>query len=53
MSSLRALRPSRTASLDKAAEIALGRSELLALPHEFGPHRITMRVAFHYNETPR
>jgi len=53
MSSLRSLRSSGTGSLDKAAEIALGRSELLPLPHEFGPHPITMRVAFHYNEAPR
>jgi len=53
MSSLRSLRSSGTASLDKAAEIALRASKLLPLPREYGPPRVTMWVTFHYNERPR
>ena len=54
MSSLRMLKSSGTASLDKAAEFALRGSRLLPLPDDFGPPRVTMQVTFHYaDEAPQ
>jgi TonB family protein len=37
-------------SLDRAAENALKASRMLSLPADYGPPRVTMRVAFYYNE---
>jgi protein TonB len=50
MSSLRMLKSSGTASLDRAAEFALRGSRLLPLPDDYGPPRVTMQVSFHYND---
>jgi len=52
MSALRLLKSSGTASLDKAAQFALENSRLLPLPDDYGPPRVTMQVAFYYNEAP-
>jgi TonB family protein len=52
MSALRLLKSSGTASLDKAAQFALESSRLLPLPDDYGPQRVTMQVAFYYNEAP-
>jgi protein TonB len=53
MSSLRLLKSSGTASLDRAAQNALSSSRLLPLPDDYGPPRVTMQVSFHYNEAPQ
>jgi TonB family protein len=53
MSSLRMTRSSGTVSLDRAAENALRGSRWLALPADYRPSRVTMRVTFFYNEQPR
>ncbi len=52
MSSLRMEKSSGTASLDRAAEFALRGSQLLPLPDDYGPARVTMHVSFHYNDYP-
>jgi TonB family protein len=44
--------PSGTVSLDRAAQNALVSSRFLALPSDYGPPRVTMRVSFFYNEGP-
>ena len=44
MSSLRLLKSSGTASLDRAAQNALSSSRLLPLPDDYGPPRVTMNV---------
>jgi TonB family protein len=53
MTALRLLLSSGTASLDRAAQNALTSSRLLALPDDYGPPRVTMRVTFFYNEAPQ
>lgn len=52
ISSLRVLKGSGTASLDRAAENALRGSRFLPLPADFGPARFSVRVVFHYNVAP-
>jgi TonB family protein len=53
ISSLRMLKSSGTASLDRAAQNALTGSRLLPLPDDYGPPRVTMQVTFVYNEAPQ
>ncbi len=53
MSSLRRLKSSGTASLDRAAENALTSSRLLPLPEDYAPPRVTMQVTFVYSEAPQ
>jgi protein TonB len=53
MSALRMLKSSGTPSLDKAAEFALTSSRFLPLPDDYGPPRVTMQVAFFYDEGPQ
>lgn len=53
MSSLRLLKSSGTASLDRAAQNALTSSRMLPLPDDYGPPRVTMTVTFFYNEAPQ
>jgi protein TonB len=53
MSSLKLLKSSGTASLDRAAQNALLSSRYLPLPDDYGPPRITMNVTFYYNEGPQ
>jgi TonB family protein len=53
MSSLRVIKSSGTASLDRAAEYALSESRYLKLPQDYGPPRVTMRVSFLYGEAPK
>jgi len=53
MSSLRLVKSSGTASLDRAAQNALTSSRLLPLPDDYGPPRVTMNVSFFYNEAPQ
>jgi TonB family protein len=53
MSSLRLVKSSGTASLDRAAQNALSSSRLLPLPDDYGPPRVTMYVSFYYNEAPQ
>jgi protein TonB len=52
MSALRLVKSSGTASLDRAAQNALTSSRLMELPDDYGPPRVTMQVAFYYNEAP-
>ncbi len=44
--------PSGTVSLDRAAQNALVSSRFLALPSDFRPPRVVMRVSFFYNVGP-
>jgi protein TonB len=53
MSALRMLKSSGTPALDKAAQFALTSSHWLPLPDDYGPARVTMQVAFYYNEAPQ
>jgi TonB family protein len=53
MSALRMLKSSGTASLDQAAQDALSVGKFAALPNDYTPPRVTMRVTFFYNEPPR
>jgi protein TonB len=53
MSSVRLLKSSGTASLDRAAEYALRGSRPLPLPDDYGPPRLTIQVSFWYNEAPQ
>jgi protein TonB len=48
MTGLRLVRSSGTVALDRAAQNALSGSRLLALPDDYGPPRVPMRVAFFY-----
>jgi TonB family protein len=50
ISSLRMERSSGTAAFDNAAQFALTSSRWDALPDDYGPPRVTMRVTFFYNE---
>ena len=50
---LHVLLSSGTAALDRAAQNALISSRFLALPPDFGPPRVVMRVSFFYNEGPQ
>ena len=52
MSALRMLKSSDTASLDEAARNALSVGKFAALPNDYKPPRVTMRVTFFYNEPP-
>ena len=53
MSGLRMLKSSGTTALDKAAQFALTSSHWTPLPDDYGPPRVTMQVAFYYNEAPQ
>jgi TonB family protein len=53
MSALRLLKSSGTPSLDRAAHNALTGSRFAPLPDDYGPPRVTMQVAFYYNEAPQ
>jgi periplasmic protein TonB len=53
LGSLRLLKSSGTAALDRAAQNALLGSRLMSLPPDYGPQRITMQVSFFYNEGPQ
>ncbi len=53
ISSIRLLKSSGTASLDRAAQNALSSSRLMALPDDYGPPRLTIQVTFLYNEGPQ
>ncbi|HXY41566.1 MAG TPA: energy transducer TonB [Vicinamibacteria bacterium] len=53
VSSLRLLKTSGTASLDRAAQNALTSSRYLPLPADYGPPRLTIQVSFYYGESPR
>jgi protein TonB len=53
MSSLRMLKTSGFASLDKAARNSLTSSRCLPLPNDYGPPRLTLQVSFYYNEAPQ
>ncbi len=53
ISSLRILKSSGTASLDRAAQNALTSGRFLPLPDDYGPPRVTMQVTFLYNEAPQ
>jgi TonB family protein len=53
MSALRMLKSSGTPSLDRAAQFALTSSHWQPLPDDYGPPRVTMQVAFYYNEAPQ
>jgi len=52
MSSLRMLKSSGTPALDQAAQEALTRGHWLRVPADYHEPRVTMQVAFHYNESP-
>jgi protein TonB len=52
MSALRLVKSSGTASLDEAAQHALSAGQFTALPNDYRPPRVTMRVTFFYNEPP-
>ena len=52
MSGVRLLKSSGTAALDRAAQNALLGSQLMRLPSDFAPERVTMQVTFFYNEAP-
>ena len=52
LSGLRILKSAGTPALDKAAQNALLGSQLLPLPADYGPPRVTMQVTFFYNEGP-
>ncbi len=52
LSGLRVLKSSGTVSLDRAAENALRASRFLALPADYRPVRVPMRVTFFYNTAP-
>jgi outer membrane biosynthesis protein TonB len=47
------LKSSGTPSLDRAAQFALTSSHWQPLPDDYGPPRVTMQVAFYYNEAPQ
>jgi len=52
MSGVRLLKSSGTPALDRAAQNALLGSQLMRLPSDFAPERVTMQVTFFYNEAP-
>jgi protein TonB len=52
VSSLRVLKSSGTASLDRAAQNALTSGRFMPLPDDYGPPRVTIQVTFSYNEGP-
>jgi protein TonB len=52
VSSVKLLKSAGQPALDRAAENALKASRLLPLPADYGPPRITIQVAFYYNEGP-
>ena len=52
LSGLKILKSAGTPALDKAAQNALLGSQLLPLPADYGPPRVTMQVTFFYNEGP-
>ncbi len=52
MSGVRLLKSSGTLALDRAAQNALLGSQLMRLPSDFAPERVTMQVTFFYNEAP-
>lgn len=52
VSSIRMLSSSGTPAFDRAARNALMGSNLLRLPSDYGPPRVTMGVTFSYNEGP-
>jgi TonB family protein len=53
MSALRLLKSSGTPSLDRAAQNALTESRFAPLPDDYHPPRVTMDVAFFYNQGPQ
>jgi TonB family protein len=53
VSALRVTRPSGVPSFDRAAQNALQASRFLPLPDDFQPSRVSMQVAFFYNEAPQ
>jgi protein TonB len=53
VSSIKLLKSAGQLALDRAAENALKASRLLPLPADYGPPRVTMQVAFYYNEGPQ
>jgi TonB family protein len=53
VSSIKLLKSAGQPALDRAAENALKGSRLLPLPADYGPPRITIQVAFYYNEGPQ
>jgi TonB family protein len=52
LSSLKLLKSSGTASLDRAAQYALTGSRYMPLPDDYRPARLTIQVSFYYNEAP-
>jgi len=52
VSSLKRLKSSGTAGLDRAAREALSRSHLMPLPDDYHRSSVTMQVSFYYNESP-
>jgi protein TonB len=53
MSALRMLRSSGSPPCDRAAQYALTASKFSVLPRDYHSPRVTMQVAFFYNERPR